>query len=98
MKKHPALLACLVSFGALSQPAQTPQTSEAAATQPPAISGIDLQFVDAAVRAQDDFYAHVDGKWLQATAIPADRPSVSAFTALDDAEQPQLRTLIEDAA
>jgi len=37
--------------------------------QPPAISGIDLQFVDAAVRAQDDFYAHVDGKWLQATAI-----------------------------
>ena len=67
MKIPTALLACLVSVGALSQPAQAPQTSDAAARQTPAPtkSGIDLQFVDAAVRAQDDFYAHVNGKWLK---------------------------------
>ena len=32
-------------------------------------SGIDLQNVDSAVRPQDDFYAYVNGKWLQKTDI-----------------------------
>jgi predicted metalloendopeptidase len=61
-------------------------------------SGIDLKNVDPEVRPQDDFYRHVNGKWLQAMQIPADKSEVSAFSKLDDVEQEALRALVEDAA
>lgn len=60
--------------------------------------GIDLRNMDPDVRPQDDFYRHVNGTWLQATQIPADRSEVSVFSKLDDAGQEALRALVEDAA
>ena len=35
------------------------------------VSGIDLQYVDNSVRPQDDFYQHVNGKWLAYRRHPA---------------------------
>ena len=61
-------------------------------------SGIDLRAVDPRIRAQDDFYRHVNGHWLQREEIPADKSEVSSFSMLDDVEQLQLRTLVEEAA
>src|SRR5580698_8992081 len=61
-------------------------------------SGIDLRAVDPRIRAQDDFYRHVNGRWLQSAEIPADRSEVSSFSMLDDVNQLQLRTLVEEAA
>src|SRR3546814_13175138 len=60
-----------------------------AATAPKALSsGIDPANFDNSVRAQDDFYRHVDGTWLKKTDIPADKPNYGAFPKLaDDAEQ-----------
>src|SRR3546814_7695576 len=60
-----------------------------AATAPKALSsGIDPANFDNSVRAQDDFYRHVDGTWLKKTEIPADKSNYGAFTKLaDDAEQ-----------
>ena len=37
------------------------------------ISGIDVQYIDPSVRAQDDIFVHLNGKWLATTEIPADK-------------------------
>jgi predicted metalloendopeptidase len=74
--------------------------SQASAAQPVAGvgSGINLGNLDPQVRPQDDFYRYVNGRWLQATQIPADRSEVSVFSTLEDTEQEALRTLVADAA
>jgi putative endopeptidase len=69
--------------------------AEPAATTPR--SGIDVQYIDSAVRPQDDFFRYLNGKWLQTTEIPADKASWGSFIQLREATLPQLRTLIEAA-
>ena len=61
-------------------------------------AGIATEYVDSAVRAQDDFFEHVNGKWLKTTEIPADKSSWGSFAKLRDDTLPQLRGLIEKAA
>jgi len=61
-------------------------------------SGIELGHVDPGTRAQDDFYRHVNGAWLSSTTIRDDRSLEGTFTALRDASEEAVRTLIEDAA
>jgi predicted metalloendopeptidase len=71
----------------------------AAATVPeanaPLGSGIDLQYIDNTVRAQDNFYRHINGKWLASTEIPADKGSYDAFDTLEDESKEQLRGIVE---
>ena len=45
-------------------------------------SGIETQYIDQGVRVQDDFFGHLNGKWLQATEIPSDRTSWGTFIKL----------------
>jgi len=61
-------------------------------------SGIELQYVDPAVRAQDDFFKHLNGKWLATAEIPAEMSSWGVFEKLFEDIQPQLRKIIEDSA
>jgi predicted metalloendopeptidase len=61
------------------------------------ISGIDTKYIDKSVRAQDDFYQHLNGGWIKATEIPADRSSWGTFIQMREDLQPQLRGLIEGA-
>jgi predicted metalloendopeptidase len=61
----------------------------------PPPSGIDTRFIDDSVRAQDDFYRHVNGKWLASTEIPADKGRYGAFDKLTDDAQDQLRGIVE---
>ncbi len=61
------------------------------------ISGVDIQYIDASVRAQDDFFTYLNGQWLKTTEIPADKSSWGTFAKLRDDTQPQLRGLIEAA-
>jgi predicted metalloendopeptidase len=61
------------------------------------ISGIDTQYIDASVRAQDDFFTHLNGGWLKTTRIPDDKSSWGSFAKLRDDTLPQLRGLIEEA-
>ncbi|MES2742305.1 MAG: M13-type metalloendopeptidase [Pseudomonadota bacterium] len=63
----------------------------------PPRSGIELQYIDPGVRAQDDFFAHLHGGWLKTTAIPADKASWGAFAILREATLPRLRAIIEAA-
>ena len=46
----------------------TPPSADATPTP---LSGIDIQYFDGSVRPQDDFYKHINGKWLADTEIPA---------------------------
>ena len=60
-------------------------------------SGIDLQFVDSAVRPQDDLFGHVNGRWLAEYEIPADRATDGAFRTLADRAEEQVRDIITGA-
>ncbi|HNP56401.1 MAG TPA: M13-type metalloendopeptidase [Gordonia sp. (in: high G+C Gram-positive bacteria)] len=68
-----------------------------AVTATPA-SGIDSSYTDDAVRAQDDLYAHFNGKWLATHEIPADRSIDGSFIVLRDRAEENVRDLIVAAA
>ncbi|MEC5159882.1 MULTISPECIES: M13 family metallopeptidase [unclassified Janthinobacterium] len=78
----------------LSHAADTAQSQPAAAAPR---SGVDVQYIDAGVRAQDDFFAHLNGQWLKTTEIPADKSSWGSFAKLRDDTLPQLRAIVEAA-
>ncbi|MEO6790666.1 MAG: M13-type metalloendopeptidase [Ornithinibacter sp.] len=61
-------------------------------------SGIDPEGTDPGVRPQDDLFAHVNGGWLAATEIPADRGRYGTFDELREQAQEQVRTIIEEVA
>jgi len=85
--------ACACLAAGCSKPPEAPKTEAAV---PALVSGIDLQNVDDSVRAQDDFYKHVNGKWLATTEIPADKGRYGSFDKLNDDAQTQLRGIVED--
>ncbi|MFT3898632.1 MAG: M13 family metallopeptidase [Gordonia sp. (in: high G+C Gram-positive bacteria)] len=62
------------------------------------ISGLDLSFTDDSVRAQDDLYAHFNGKWLATHEIPADRSIDGSFLVLRDRAEEDVRDIITAAA
>lgn len=102
MKKLSILaLGISIALGmAACKPASDAQT-EAAKVEAPAVkldSGIDQTAVDKEVRAQDDFFRHVNGAWLARTEIPADKSRYSMFNLLFDDTQENLKTLIQEAA
>ena len=72
------------------------QTSVAEA--PPPKSGITLENMDTSVRPGDDFFAYVNGKWVEETEIPADKSSYSVFASLNDEAQENVRAIIEESA
>ncbi|HEY4712892.1 MAG TPA: hypothetical protein VIH30_01410, partial [Aquirhabdus sp.] len=57
-------------------------TTQNNATKPISISGISLENIDENIRAQDEFYTYVNGKWLKDTEIPADKSSWGSFNEL----------------
>jgi predicted metalloendopeptidase len=61
-------------------------------------AGIATEYIDPSVRPQDDFYEHLNGKWLKTVEIPADKSSWGSFAKLRDDTLPQLRGIIEKAA
>jgi putative endopeptidase len=94
-----ALLAACSSSQPPAQSAATPAPAPAATPEPaPPKSGLDLAYVDDGVRAQDDFYRHVNGKWLDTTEIPADKTSYGTGAIVFDSIQENLHGLVDDAA
>jgi putative endopeptidase len=69
--------------------------SQSAARPPAPISGVELQYTDDSVRAQDDFYQHVNGKWLSVAKIPADKSRYGAFDKLRDDTLDRLHLIVE---
>ena len=62
---------------------------------PTPLSGIEIQYFDGSVRPQDDFYKHINGKWLADTEIPPDKGSYGTFAQLRDDAEAKLHTIID---
>lgn len=60
-------------------------------------SGIDLSYIDPAVRVQDDVFAHVNGGWLNSYEIPPDRAVDGAFRKLYDQAELDVKAIIQSA-
>ncbi|WP_028081259.1 M13 family metallopeptidase [Solimonas soli] len=90
--------AVLLGTALLAGCGKSHQAPSAAAAPKTLSSGIERANFDDSVRAQDDFYRHVDGTWLKKTEIPADKSNYGAFTKLADDAQQHLREIIETAA
>ena len=104
MKRHLLSTLTLSLMAAFAVPAMAaapaptaPATAATASAPAGVISGIDTQYIDAAVRPQDDFFTHLNGKWLQETEIPGDRSSWGTFMKLREDTTPQLLAIIEAA-
>lgn len=61
-------------------------------------SGIDLENFDHSIRPQDNFYTHVNGKWLARTEIPADKSNYGSFTALADEAEANIKVMVASSA
>src|SRR5262249_696675 len=59
-------------------------------------SGVDLKGMDPSVKPYADFYQYANGKWLETTTIPADKPSILTFTQLQDHNRDVLHEILED--
>ena len=101
MKKHPCAqsglrLALVSAIGSLvAGAAIAADAPTESATPTGLVSGIDTQYIDGSVRAQDDFYRHVNGKWLDTIQIPPDKGSYGSFVKLQDDSMDQLHRIIE---
>jgi putative endopeptidase len=60
-------------------------------------SGIDRQFMNPAIRPQDDLFRHFAGTWLDTYEMPADRASDGVSRELYDIAEVQVRQIIESA-
>ncbi|NQX13939.1 peptidase M13 [Microbacteriaceae bacterium VKM Ac-2855] len=60
-------------------------------------SGIDTADLDPATRPQDDLYRHVNGKWIDATEIPADKARYGSFHVLQEEAEKAVRDIIVEA-
>jgi putative endopeptidase len=61
-------------------------------------SGLDLRWVDAGIKPQDDLFGHVNGTWLRNHRIPDDRAQDGAFRDLRDRAEEDVRAIIEEAS
>ncbi|MBT2517014.1 peptidase M13 [Streptomyces sp. ISL-90] len=60
-------------------------------------SGIAHDELDEGVRPQDDLFRHVNGKWIERTAIPADKARYGSFLVLHEEAEHAVREIIEEA-
>ena len=60
--------------------------------------GLDVSAFDPKTRAQDDLFRHVNGLWLEATAIPEDKAIYGSFHMLADASEEAVKLILEEAA
>ncbi|GEN77653.1 M13 family metallopeptidase [Chryseobacterium hagamense] len=63
--------------------------------------GLNLAYMDKAVRPQDDFFSYVNGNWVKTTQIPSDKASWGSFNALrenvDDASLDILNKILSES-
>ena len=86
--------AALLALSACSQE----QAAEPVAEAKPLSSGIDTQYMDTSINPGDDFFAYVNGKWLEETEIPADKASYGGFQILRDEAQEDVKAIIDESA
>ncbi|MGB0391817.1 MAG: M13 family peptidase, partial [Salibacteraceae bacterium] len=61
-------------------------------------AGLDLSNMDKDMRAQDDFFMHVNGTWVKNTEIPADQGSWGSFNELRENNNKTVLEVLETAS
>jgi len=89
------LMALAVSSVAPAKPAPRAKPAVADKTGGWGQFGVQTQWIDRAVKPGDDFNLFVNGKWLAATEIPADRTRYSSFDALAILSETRLHTILD---
>ena len=84
----------LLLVAACGQEAPQPAAEEAQ----PLIFGIDLAGMDKSVDPGDDFFAYVNGTWVDETEMPADKARYGLFNILRDESQEAVKAIIERSA
>ncbi len=62
------------------------------------IWGVNLDNVKADVKPGNDFFAYVNGKWLDSFVIPADKTRYGSFTLLGEKSEQRVHKIIEELA
>jgi putative endopeptidase len=95
-----ALYGCQQEADQASATHKAENTSTAAEAAPPEvlISGIDQSGFNEAVRPQDDFFAYVNGTWVDNTEMPADKARWGTFDTLGEKSQEDIRTLVDEVS
>jgi putative endopeptidase len=57
--------------------------------------GVDLTSLDKSVKPGDDFFLHVNGKWLATAEIPADRTSTGSFQDLRVQSETRMKAIVD---
>ena len=66
--------------------------------KPVVVSGIEKADMDTNVRAQDNFYRHVNGGWMKNNDIPNDKTIIGSFYDLSDEADDDVKAIIEELA
>jgi predicted metalloendopeptidase len=69
--------------------------ARAALADPGLVSGVQTADMDTAIRPQDDFFEHSNGRWLRTVQIPADRARYGVDVMMTEQSLAQLRDLID---
>ncbi len=67
-------------------------------TSPPPTAGIALKNIDKNIRPQDNFFLHVNGRWLEDHKIPNDKTSIGALYTLIDKAREDVNGIIHGLA
>ncbi|MEO1045831.1 MAG: M13 family metallopeptidase [Pseudomonadota bacterium] len=60
--------------------------------------GVDTTLFKPSVHPGDDFFAHVNGKWVDSFEIPADRSRYGGFTLLAEKSEQRVKKIIDELA
>jgi len=88
--------AALLVLAACSQ--DQPASQQVADEAPALKSGINLDAMNTSVRPGDDFFAYVNGTWVEETEIPADKASYGVGYMLYEEAQENVKAIIETSA
>ncbi len=87
-----------VALMALAACGQKEATEVAAEEQTTLISGIETDHMDKSVRPGDNFFMFMNGAWIDATEIPADKSNYGGFGILRDESTEHVKAIIEESA
>jgi putative endopeptidase len=87
-----------VALMALAACGQKEATEAVAELEKPLISGISTEHMDKSIRPGDDFFMFMNGAWIEATEIPADKSNYGGFGILRDESTENVKAIIEESA
>ena len=67
-------------------------------TPPAPGTGFEVTDLDPSVRPQDDFYAHVNGRWIESTEIPPEWSRYGTMQIVYERTEEQLKAIVQSAA